>query len=307
MKYKALILFALLLTLCGCQLAREDLDGSTAAKDRLIGAFITTEHLDLFNTEAYLKDFVESGGQPKDDETYHQRLYATQQEKKAESGVMYEYVFDTVEGFSIFTPLVNDPANGEAYWHSSHDKQISNTRTAIAEGDTQKLTLEGTIYLTIGGGTSLCYVNPVYQTANGAVYTVQGHGYHVSGSEGEGVNYTTTLSESGKTTINGETTGWETNVTIAVEMMYLPTNIVVTQFDDANKVVAETSYVPEETPEALSPEKSTAYIVVQTEKSDRSGAPVVARTLLTRDDDGFNTFYDVDGICIAGYTVLDWK
>ena len=42
------------LGLCGCQLALPE--GQETGRDRLIGCFITTEHLDLFDFEAYFND-----------------------------------------------------------------------------------------------------------------------------------------------------------------------------------------------------------------------------------------------------------
>lgn len=50
--------------LAGCQLALEDA-GADASESRLIGVFLTTEYLDLFDFESYLKDNIGrfSGGE----------------------------------------------------------------------------------------------------------------------------------------------------------------------------------------------------------------------------------------------------
>lgn len=43
-------------TLTGCSLARTDLPDQGTETERLIGVFLTTEYLDLFDMEGYLKD-----------------------------------------------------------------------------------------------------------------------------------------------------------------------------------------------------------------------------------------------------------
>ena len=48
------ILTAIAALLCGCSLARSDMDASAASRDRLIGVYITTEYIDLFDLEGYI-------------------------------------------------------------------------------------------------------------------------------------------------------------------------------------------------------------------------------------------------------------
>ena len=47
------LVFAILVSLCGCQLAQPESGNHTEA-DRLVGVFITTEYLDLNDADAYL-------------------------------------------------------------------------------------------------------------------------------------------------------------------------------------------------------------------------------------------------------------
>ena len=53
--FAALITAGLLLSLTGCQLAKVE----SGSQDRLVGAFITTEYLDLMDMEAYLNDHLD--------------------------------------------------------------------------------------------------------------------------------------------------------------------------------------------------------------------------------------------------------
>lgn len=60
-------------------------NSDSASKDRLIGVFITTEHLDLFDFESYFQDNankVLSGGEisSSDSAPFQGRLYATKSE-----------------------------------------------------------------------------------------------------------------------------------------------------------------------------------------------------------------------------------
>lgn len=63
-----------------CQLAKEDLS-EESTQDRLIGVFITCRHLDLFDTEGFIKDNINdlaNGGNMtnSNSEKYNGRLYA---------------------------------------------------------------------------------------------------------------------------------------------------------------------------------------------------------------------------------------
>ena len=50
---------ALLVSLCGCQLAQPE--GSNSSKaDRLVGVFVTTEYLDLYDADAYLEEYLKN-------------------------------------------------------------------------------------------------------------------------------------------------------------------------------------------------------------------------------------------------------
>lgn len=82
---------AMVLPLTGCQLA---LPGEESAQDdRLIGVYVTTEYLDLFDIESYLEDNLNAGwtgGEiTGDTDPYEGRVYAV----RTEDG---KYVFEGV-------------------------------------------------------------------------------------------------------------------------------------------------------------------------------------------------------------------
>ena len=92
------ILTAIAALLCGCSLARSDMDASAASRDRLIGVYITTEYIDLFDLEGYIGANASalSGGSigEADAEQYNGRLYAELVDER--------YVFPGVDGFAFF-------------------------------------------------------------------------------------------------------------------------------------------------------------------------------------------------------------
>ena len=72
--------FLLLLSLCSCQLARED-GMNIQMNDRLVGVYITQEYLDLFDFDRYLNDNIHTilnRGEitVSDNEQYSTRIYA---------------------------------------------------------------------------------------------------------------------------------------------------------------------------------------------------------------------------------------
>jgi len=316
MKTKIMVLLLLLTLMCGCQLAKEDLSSENMQRDRLIGVFITLEHLDLFDDERYLEDNLNSILLGKNPDTiemraYSERLYAVLADRiltNEESGntiTTQEYVFDTVEGFSYFVPLMEE--NGEVYIATNSDPAISHGHTAVNSGDKEEYTLTGTLYLTPSCGESVCYLNPVYQSADGSVYAVQGSGYDVSGSKAEGPNITCTLSEESTVTINGETKASRTSVSISVEVMFAPEEITVAAFSEEDQLIERTAFRPCEMPKRFAPHPETAYVIVRTCKHDPQGNEITTAQLYDKTKEGFETYFcREDGVCVGNYTKLEW-
>ena len=175
----ALFLFA------GCQLAKEE-GGETesAERDRLIGVFLTREHLDLFDWEGYFNDNAGAlaGGGHAIDETdtaaYGGRLYATltRETRTDDAGEQHEWfdcTFEGIEGIRYFaveegitTHLISDPG-------------ISGVHQAITDTEEAKrIDLEAVLYVEAAAETEtvVWYLNPVYQSTDGSVYLTAGHG-----------------------------------------------------------------------------------------------------------------------------------
>ena len=200
MKYKIVCVIRTLfivVTFSGCQLAREDL-AQTKESDNLIGVFVTYEHLDLFDMESYLNDNISKfskGGNVEIngvDDKYNNRLYATlvQEEKTAMGGEKYtnsQYMFEGLEGISMFSPKITDPITGDSYISSGASDGISDCKSHYNGGDNEEgIELEGTIYVASGAMSDAIYINPVYQSEDGKVYLQSGQGFIATGDNGEG-------------------------------------------------------------------------------------------------------------------------
>ena len=112
-KYFALFL-ALALLLSGCSLAREDAPEETGTDpgDKLIGAFVTTEHLDLFDFEAYLNDHLNEvldGGVIEGDTSAYKNRSMPQKPKKTAIPIMFSRIW-------MATPCLLPPYSSRILW-----------------------------------------------------------------------------------------------------------------------------------------------------------------------------------------------
>ncbi|MEG2087365.1 MAG: hypothetical protein RR022_04130 [Angelakisella sp.] len=317
-----LLAAGMLLGLTGCQLARIDA-GALPAKDRLVGMFITTEHLDLFDMEGYLNDQLNHfpGGElilGKDSAAYAGRLYATQKEltltdeSTGEQHSSKEFVFEGVEGISFFTARIavegTDTTESDSYLTSESDEGITDGHTGVFHGDEEeKTTLEGTIYLAYGRADNSCYLNPVYQTADGQLYLTSGNGITASGMQEEGTMMSQTHEETTTVTENGTTKKGSTLVKISVAVLYPPEKLVLVQLDKDNEVLLRRDYRPGTLPPTLTPEPGAAYLIAETYKHDSTGKEVVTRELFDRQNETLTSFFArPDGVCVKTSTQLTW-
>ena len=309
----ALLAVIVALSLYGCQLAREDADGS-AGKDRLIGVFVTREYLDLFDMDGYLNDNLQnlSGGEISLDgssEQYQGRLYAALQDRTltsdtGEESTTQEYVFPGVEGISYFAARIPATEESESYITTSSDEAVSDGLLSMNYSDTEdKITLDGTIYLANLSGNYSCYINPVYQSEDGSVYAVSGDGMEMCG----GAGMSQTLEEKTAVTENGVSKTVISSIKISIETLCPPEKIVILQMDKNSEIVSRQEYTPGELPEMLKTETVTVYILEETYSHDASGGEVVTRKLYSPQDDILSAFYArADGVCVRQWTSLEW-
>lgn len=314
MKHKILIAICCTLILCaltGCQLAKENA-GPSADEDKLIGVFITTEYLDLFDFDTYLNDNVTGfqGGEINmvggNTSKYQGRIYADlvprtdTYEETCETIVTYEYVFDGIEGISYCVPTIQETDGENNYIATLSDPAISDGHTSINTGDDENsVSLEGTIYVSPSRNMSTFYFNPIYQSADGSIYLVSGDGFTFnSETYSEGSVYSQILDDTTTVTENGKTKTDTISIKVSISIIFAPEKIVILQMDPDDTLISRTEYKPDLLPDVLALETSAAYFIVETHKRDNTGSPIILRDIYGKDVENIDTFFvRADGIC----------
>ena len=297
---KAAAVLSALMFLTGCQLAVPDAGESAAVRDRMVGVFITTEHLDLFDMEAYLNDNLSdimSGGgtvDAADSAKYGGRIYAdfveeTFTDSAGEEQSWYDYVFTELEGMLLATFLIkpeNNPIIGEDH-HTTADTG-------------EKTEQEAYIYVPGDTGEVCFYFNPVYQTADGKVYLTGGQGIMsntlMGGAMSKTITDTCTYTE-------GETEKtYSTEIKVTVDSVDVPEKVVLIQMDENHQEVSRAEYIPGQLPAELEPDDRASYILVE----EYCGGKI-NRTLNQGGDEAIEVFYCMDnGICAKDYMNVNW-
>ncbi len=306
-KLAGIIAATVSVVLSGCSLAVPNA-GEEGGKDRLIGAFITSESLDLFDIDAYVEDHafqlaqkeeitVTNGGK------YEGKLYATIDKSGGEEPSDWKISFDDIEGIRMFSPIWEDEDGGTC-WGSVGDDGICDMKinTDISD-NTKEITISGTVYMLQGQMDKDIgyYTNPVYQTPDGKIYAVSGSGFSTSGESGEGMHMAVTLSDEVTMNENGKSKTEKSNVTVSHNTMYEPVKITLYQMADDHKIIKETEYIPGKLPERIFVEKETEYILIETEKKTLSGKPVIDREIYDdkEEENTLGTYYVMDNGIIA--------
>lgn len=320
-KYKRILALGIallaLLAFAGCQLAKEE-GGETesAERDRLIGVFLTREHLDLFDWEGYFNDNAGAlaGGGHAIDETdtaaYGGRLYATltRETRTDDAGEQHERLdctFEGIEGIRYFaveegitTHMISDPG-------------ISGVHQAITDTEEAKrIDLEAVLYVEAAAETEtvVWYLNPVYQSTDGSVYLTAGHGTSLAGGMTEGASFSTKFDETETVTVDGKSVETGASVSVRIESKFPAERINVLQMDAGHAVVARTEYDAGALPEEIVPLPGTEYLIVETVKRDLAGEEIVSRALYGREETKFITFCRGDGtVLLEQYTRLEWE
>lgn len=276
--------------------------------DRLIGALITEEYLDLFDFDSYFQDnasHIVNGGMIDGQEAsqYYERLYATTTPGEHHS----EVTFEGVNGISIFCAYIE--TDGEGYWTSSGDEGYADGHWHLTDTDElQRIEMEGTVYSSTISGWKCFYVNPMYQTADGKIYVVPGSGNSFGGDVTPGMSSSQTLTESKTTVVNGEKKTVEAEIKVTFTFMDPPASITVMQFDKENQAIAQDNYNVDGIPTEISPLKDAQYIIVETVGTASDGSEAIQRQLVQLEDDCAYAFaIREDGICVQRGITINWE
>ena len=264
----------------GCSLAKEDA-ANDSSKDRMIGAFITDEYLDLYN----------------------ERLYATIDKQGSKDPADWDISFGDVKGINFFSICWEDDSKEETTSLVESDGIYDvNTDYHITD-EGENVELSGTIYMLPGqiDSNTSYFVNPVYQTEDGRIYVVSEPGGSTSGNTSEGQQFAITISDETTVTGNGSiVTGnikmGKTTVTVRLSVVYEPVKVTLYQMNKDNRVLQKDEYTPGKLPEKLKASKGCEYFLIETEKKDMDGKTVITREVYEPDEEEFlETFYPGKG------------
>ncbi len=314
MNKRLYLCFALLflLSLSSCQLARED-GMNIHNNDRLVGVYITQEHIDLFDFESYINDNVQTiikGGEitVSDYEQYSSRIYAELKsielidEETGEKFESLEYEFKGLGGIPFFIATISQP-DGVNYSTTFSDGKVSDAHLSVGN-DT---TLDGTIYIAPNETDNHIYVNPVFQNSDGQIYLTSGDGMSFSGDLGEGAVYSTTLDEKHMVTENGETTEESFKVTVNFAIKYPPTKVTIVQMGSENIPISQKEYSPAALPEKMEINPEAEYVIVETQSSSLDG-DMINREILSKEEEYFTSYITGNnGICEGKAVSLVWQ
>lgn len=277
-KLSIALILALCLSLTGCSLLREDESGDSATEDRLVGVYITSEHLDTFDIDSYISDNISSlanGGEvsAEDAAKYSGRIYAEVKDGTA--------IFP-VEGMAIISARFGD--GNESYIGSQRGDCVVGGGTHVTGSDnTDGLEISGTIYVPANESLTV-FCNPVYQEPDGDIYLVGGQGM---GSDGAG-SMKQTMSAS--IDPHGDERGYSMSIDVTIEPIYASDKLVVLYYAEDGSLMSREEYVPGELPGELA-SGGGAYVVIEDYTRDYNNEPIVERTLLAPGDtDGFLSF-----------------
>ena len=305
----------------GCSLAVPDA-GSEVGSDRLIGAFITQEYLDLYDMEAFFQDHARQlTGKTKLSQTdlagYQTKLFASVQKNNSDSPFDWRVTFPGTEGICFFSPLWQDEYGGE-YQGSVFDPMICEVDKVLHTTDEgESLELKGTIYQTpkAGSGEGLrFYLNPVYQTPQGDIYLTSGTGCSVRQADheiSEQEQMTSSLADERKIKENGKIKTEKSSVTVKLGVMYEVVKVTFCQMDAGHQVLKEETYDPKDVPDQLDTQPGTAYILSETEKISPSGKRMVTREVYENRGEGadqLESFQTMEnGVVLRREIAVRWK
>lgn len=278
MKTKTILLIfvpvlAFLIVLGAAGALKIDSAAENTVPDKLVGVFITNEHLDM--------PFPED------------RIYAEGTE------------FTGLEGIRCFFTLQEDTEG--SYYKTTADDGASDRSTHFTTTDNgEKIEQELTLYMERRPGNWTLFMNPVYQSGDGAIYVQTGQGISApADTAGESASYT--LSEENSYTDGRETKTDSSHIKVTVQVIDRTETVRVLKFDGEYKLISTETYKPEDVPDSFRPSAETAYIIVECVNRDLNGAETTQRTLYQPTDKHFESFYCADGgLCVKRQTEIKW-
>ena len=301
---KRLLLISLLsLALCGCQLASEGPE-----EGQLVGVYFTTDVVSISGQELEVDNISSDGSFYLTEGQSGGRLYA--QEFTDEKGEIY-YDFPGLEGVAFYQiPIVEEDGQIRSIQEKNQAIQERHLSTSIEDGG-ETSTVKGILYAPTWGEQKCLFANPIYQTEDGKVYleaTPDAFDCASMLSEGAYVTYTWSSTTTVESLEGTKTSG------LVFEYGYhgknLVEKVVYTQMTADHRPIDTQEYPAHHTPEKLTVEPETAYLMVESHCINGHGTSYVDRILLDRNDEedqSFTTYVqEFPGILSRRTTEILW-
>lgn len=267
--------------LSGCSLAKEDAGEEVQVNtDRLVGTFVTTEYLSLFDMEAYLNDHADelvsgvasgdiSDGEIIDGTSYNERIYATVDKHDSTDPSDWEISFGDIEGICFFSAKWQNEGEEPFTMITGGDEICDVTQHLNVTDEGETVALEGTMYALVGEDVDevTFFLNPVYQTETGEIYVTAGMGHSMTGDIGG--SFSIKLDEETTITENGESKVYGGAVELTIEILdSAPAKVRIYYMDNDLGILHTEEYAAGEVPYSIYAVEGTTCVVVETEWTD---------------------------------------
>lgn len=284
--YRAAALLAgllLCLTLAGCSLAVPEGDAAAAAgEDRLIGFFVTPQHVDLFDMDAWLQDNAGklADGAVAEGEQYEGKLYAVLTD--APDGQLVE--FPGVEGWLYLCPVSADTGNNLILMDTPPGSSLYAAGGSVRiDDDSSSYEYEATLYFALNRARQVFYMNPVYGTADGRVYLQTGSGISFD-SNAEGAVSSQSVSQTFADTTAGRRSASSVKFTVHYRGLYPAESYRFVQLDAEGGLLDTAVFAADALPDALELAAGTDCLLIERRYTDASGSPHAARAAYNRSE-----------------------
>lgn len=299
----------------GCSLAVEGAQNDE--QDKLIGIFITEEPLDQFDDDAYLKEHTRKLMRTSENIAgsygYEMPFSATINRHNSKDVSDWTVEFEGVKGHRFFAPTWTDKDGFNCQYTYSSDSICDSNINVMDIDQGRETELSATLYTTPKDNVKnyIYYLNRVYQTADGEIYTLPGSGVNIDTEHDEGELISVHIDDTTEYWDNQQKQEDKTSVTFKFAVMYEPVKITLCQMNKENKIIKQEALTPGKLPETLHTEKDAAYLLVQTEKRVPCKKTVFTRKLYEYEDydNGtlLETYYEQDnGVIAKQHTEIVW-
>ena len=295
----------IMLLMSSCSLAKPEEPTTAEITDRLVGVFITTEYLDLVDTDTWLSENI--GNILNSENVTLPGEYAAQPRIYAElvdetipgtSRITRSYQFKGLDGILLAEYTIS--VDNEPYRTIDSLGQIYDIHRTLKSLDNgSEIELTGSIYLCRSTATDIVfYFNPIYQTADGQVYLVPGDGMQAGPASSA-----YTLSSVITATEDSQTQSHSSKIEIKLECVEVAKRIVLIQMDKNNIELGRAEFSPVEMPDAFTPLDSAEYLIIESHYAES-----VSRSIHQLGCSPIRIFCAPENkICTLSETTVNWR